>query len=94
MLHQNESPAEGTTQSLRGAANESERPHNPDSITRAEADARRLALDELLIDEAGIETFPASDPPSWSPLITGHHGRPHGPGAEPHSVDATPKATE
>ncbi len=34
----------------------------------------RRSWDEEMIDEAGAETFPASDPPSFTPIT--HDGRP------------------
>jgi hypothetical protein len=37
-------------------------------------------LTEAALDEALIETFPASDPPSTSPTTVGRVETPHGPG--------------
>ncbi|HET6328856.1 MAG TPA: hypothetical protein VFG04_29500 [Planctomycetaceae bacterium] len=47
----------------------------PKVANRAEENQQVVPFEEFLVDEAGMETFPASDPPSWTPLIT--MGHPH-----------------
>jgi hypothetical protein len=46
-----------------------------DPLTSAEQNQQVVPFEDFLVDEAGMETFPASDPPSWTPLIT--MGHPH-----------------
>jgi hypothetical protein len=59
-----------------------------EAATRAEEEARLTEFEEFLIDEAGRETFPASDPPSWTPLVITRHP-PSRPALAPPSPEKT-----
>ncbi len=65
-----------------------------EAMQQGEEAQQIVPFDEFLIDEAGMETFPASDPPSWTPLITmGHPHQRLAPAQPVPSPDETPPAS-
>ncbi len=67
---------------------------SPKPANQVQEDQPIVPFDDFLVDEAGMETFPASDPPSWTPLITMGHPHQRVAPAEPvPNSDATPPSS-